>query len=99
LQSILVYLDWELNIAANHHHSELPDGANTSRVTGTHDGPSSQLRVLGDQILDADGQPERTAGTLNTTKEAAREKKRRDTAGRVRRLRERVKQQKLHPLE
>jgi hypothetical protein len=94
LQSMLVYLNVELNTAADHHYGELPDLANTLRATRTHDGSNSQLHVLDDPNLDADGQPERTVGTLNTTKEAAR-KKRRDTAKRDRRLRERVKQRKL----
>ena len=95
LQSMLLYLTVELNSAAGHHHGELPDLANTLRVIRTHDGPNSQLRALDDPNPDADWQPEQTAGTLNTTGEAAREKKRRDTARRVRRFRERVKQRKL----
>lgn len=95
LRSMLVYLNVELNTGIDYHHGELPDLANTLRVTRTHDGPNSQLRVLDGPNLDADGQPGRTVGTLKTTKEAAREKKRRDTGRRVQRLRERVKQRKL----
>jgi hypothetical protein len=94
LRSMLVYLNVELNTAAGYHHSELPDLTNTFRVVRTHDGPNSQLRALDDPNPDADWQPEQTE-QLNTTREAAREKKRRDTARRVRRLRERVKQRKL----
>lgn len=66
-----MYLNVELNSAADHHHGELPDLANTLRVA-THNGPNSQLGVLDDPNQDAYVKPERTAGTLNTAKEAAR---------------------------
>lgn len=94
LLSMLVYLNAELNTGADYHHG-LPDLANALRVTRTDDGPNSQLRILDGANLDADGQTGQTAGTLKTTEEAAREKRRKDTAKRVRRLRERVRQRKL----
>jgi hypothetical protein len=84
----------ELNTTAGHYYGELLDLANTFRVVRTHDGPNSQLRALDDPNPDADWQPEQTK-QLNTTREAAREKKRRDTARRIRCLREKIKQQKL----